>query len=485
MNDKARNIRIAYIISLISLLLLTILSLVAYKERTMFVDSSFFMLNMLSKRTFFFTEFRLGAFITQIGVLGAGYLGMSIKSVLMIFSVSFYLFYLVAALLIGLRWKQPKFAILLCFYLILFISDGYFCTVGEIFQGVTWMFLFLALYFNQQMPHRFWSHVLLCCFAFLGLVCHMIMLFPFAFLWLYLNIDKSPLRTLLNSRKFWIYSLLLLGLGFMRYQISNSGWYDSMKLSHVQEMNVHSVRNAFFSGHAATFARLVWHNYWIIIPMVLTGFVLLIKKKKFIQLGQVLLFSLAYFVLVCVVYPDAYDRNMLFYYENEWAPLAIILVTPFVMNIFDFLQNKKLVLAAFSIIVLVRLFYIFDAYQFYHHRFENLDAVITRLHDQGINKALIVAENDAANDRFVMTWGTPTESMLLSGVKGYKPFVTFKIVDPNFVIRPIADSFHSCFNVLPNSFLDRHYFNIDSTQDYKVFEGLDQFPVESNQAHYK
>jgi len=485
MNDKLKNIGIAYNISLISLLLLTLLSLVAYKERTMFVDSSFFMLNILSKKTFFFTEFRLGAFITQIGVLGASYLGMSLKSILMIFSVGFYLFYIAAVLIIGLRWKQKQFAILLCLYLILFISDGYFCTVGEIFQGITWMFLFFALYFNQQKPNRWFSHVLLCSFAFLGLVCHMIMLFPFAFLWLYLNLDNSPLKALWKDKKFWIYSVVLLGLGFMRYKISNSGWYDSMKLSHVHDMSVSSVVNAFTSGHAITFAKLLLHNYWVIIPILLVGFVLLIKDKKFMQLGLVLLFGLAYFVLVCVVYPDAYDRNMLFYYENEWAPLAIILATPFVMQIFDVLKSKKLVLGIFAVIVAVRLFYIFDAYQFYHHRFENLDAVTTKLHEQGINKALIVADEKTANKDFVMTWGTPTESMLLSSVKQYDPLVTFKIVDKNFEIRPIADSFHACFNVLPNSFLNRHYFNIDSTAEYKVFEGLEQFATRSNLKHYK
>ncbi|MCY1536185.1 hypothetical protein D9M68_716310 [compost metagenome] len=84
-----------------------------------------------------------------------------------------------------------------------------------------------------------------------------------------------------------------------------------------------------------------------------------------------------------------------------------------------------------------------------------------------------------------MTWGTPTESMLLSGVKEYSPLVTFKIVDKNFEIRPIADSFHACFNVLPNSFLNRHYFNIDSTAEYKVFQGLEQFATRSNLEHYK
>src|SRR5690606_22704158 len=109
-----------------------------------------------------------------------------------------------------------------------------------------------------------------------------------------------------------------------------------------------------------------------IIPIFFSGLVLLIKNKKYIQLCLVLLFSLMYFALVCVVYPYAYDRNMLFYFENEWAPLSVILCTPFVFQIFDVLTNKKLVGVVFLGIVLIRTFYIFDAYQFFNHRFQNL-----------------------------------------------------------------------------------------------------------------
>lgn len=483
--NKPKNISIAYWVTFASLIVLTTLSMVAYKERTLFVDSSWFINNMLNSDTFYFMEMRYGAFITQLGVIAAAKMNMPLQSILFIFSVSFYLFYLAVVLILGLRWRQKQLAILMCFYLILFISDGYFCTVGEIFQGLSWMFLFLGMYFQTRFKHSLFSHIAMVLFAFLGLICHMIVLFPFAFLWLYLNLEKQSLQQVIKDKKFWTYSTVLLALAFLRYYVSTSGWYDAAKLAPVHEMSLSSVLNAFRSGHAKIFFGLMLSNYWISIPIILVGVVTLLQSRKFLQLGLVGLFSLVYFVLVCIVYPDRYDRNMLFYFENEWAPLAVILCTPFVLQFFDIVKSKAIVLPVFSIIVLVRLFYIFDAYQFYHHRLKNLETLTDALHEKQINKAIIVSDKVTSDAHFVMDWSLPTESILLSTIKGYQPAITFKVVDANFEFRQLSDSFYSNFNIVPISELNKRYFVVDNVQDYHIFNGLDSFNLKDNLSNYK
>lgn len=477
--NKSKSISIAYWTAFASLLLLTILSLIAYKERTLFVDSSWFLVHIISQKTFYFMEMRFGAFITQLGTVAAVYTGMPMTGIMMIFSVSFYLFYLAAALLIGIRWQQKQLAILFSFYLLLFISDGFFCTVGEIFQGLAWMFLFFALYFQKRFRHNIFSVFLLLSFAFLSLICHVIVLFPFSFLWLYLNLEYSSFKDLMKEKKFWIYSILLLLLGCLRYYVSTLGWYDSAKLSSVHDISFSSFFAAFHSEHARTFAKLLLQNYWITLFLFIAGLVLLAKNKRYLQLGLTLLFTLVYFALVCVVYPGGYDRNMLFYFENEWAPLSVILSAPFVFQIFNTRVKPKLVLGIFVFLFAVRLLYVYDAYRFFNHRLENLSQLTTQLYEDGIYKAIIVAEEQQARDYLVMTWGTPIESMMLSKINGHEPAVSFKIVQKDFTLRQVPDSFYSNFNVTENSFLDRKYFLIDSIGDYQLIEGLDDFRLKS------
>lgn len=475
---KDKNLRNSYWVAISVLLVLGVFALIFYRERTMFVDSSWFLLHIFSKQSFYFTEMRWGAFITQLGVLAGLKLNLSLQTLLIIYSVSFYLFYIVAALILGLRWRQYHLAILLVAYLTLFISDGFFCTVGEIFQGLTWMFLFLGLYFKEGKRHRLLQPLLLTAFAFLGMICHMIVVFPFAFLWIYMNLEHYAPKELVRQKRFWAYSILLLAMAGLRYYVSNIGWYDSMKLSAVHESSVSNYFAAFTSGHANTFFNLLIQNYWAALLLFGCGIALLILRKRYLKLSILLLFSLTYFAAMCVVFPDAYDRKMLFYFENEWAPLSVIMVTPFVKEIFKLVPRPFVVVpVVFLLVFAIRMLYIFDSCMVFSHRLDNVDKVVTALHAHQINKALIVEEASVADEYFVMNWGTPSESLLLSKLKGYEPSVTFKVVAADFEIRQPADSFYACFGMMPNHFLNPQYSTIDSTTQYHRIEGLQRFAL--------
>lgn len=473
--DKTRNLSIAYKIGLAAIALLGIIALIVYKERTLFVDSSWFLFHLLNEKSFYFMEMRFGAFVTQVGVLAAVKCGLSLKGIMMLFSLSFYVFYFVAALVIGFRWQQKQLAILLSFYLVLFISDGFFCTVGEIFQGLTWMFLFFALYFQKLSRHNIWSALRLGAFAFLALICHLIVLFPFAFLWLYLNLEYKSLKELIRDKKFWTYSLVLLSLGFLRYYVSNLGWYDATKLQSVHEISLSSFLSAFQSGQAKTFLTLLWQNYWVALVLFLLGMVLLIKDKKYWQLSLVVVFTLFYFAMVCVVYPNGYGRDMLFYYENEWAPLSVILSTPFVFQIFKTAIKPKLIGLLCSFVFLARFCYIYESCRYYNQRLENLSLITDKLYEDKAYKAILIAEEQQAKDYLVMAWSTPIESMMLSKVKGYEPAVSFKIAPRGFAFRQLTDSFYSNFNITENSYLDYNYYALDTIGDYNLIENIAPF----------
>src|SRR5690606_25834886 len=140
---------------------------------------------------------------------------------------------------------------------------------------------------------------------------------------------------------------------------------------------------------------------------------------------------------------DSFERNMLFYYENEWAPLSVIMSTPFVFQIFKAQVKPMLIFVTFTAIFGVRFAYIIDSSKYFHQRLENLTAITDKLYQEQTYKAVIKAEDQYANEYLVMNWSTPIESMMLSKIKGYQPAVSFKIVPNDFNFRQLTDSFYS------------------------------------------
>lgn len=130
-------------------------SVVFYKERMLFVDPAFITFEIINNKTFIFSENRYGAFITQIFPLISVHLNASLNVVLVLYSVSFYLFYLLVAFLSGSVFKQKLLAILFIFYLCFFVSDVYFWPNNEIHQAVGWMILFLSLFNYCQ--EKYWK----------------------------------------------------------------------------------------------------------------------------------------------------------------------------------------------------------------------------------------------------------------------------------------------------------------------------------------
>lgn len=469
---KADKLSIAYVAAVIVLLVLTGFSLYAYKERMLFADPSWITFNIINTKSFCFSEHRYGAFITQLFPLAGVYLGLSLKTILQLYSVSFYLFYLGSVFLIGFAWKQKWMGILLTVYLTLFVSDGYFWPNNEVHQGITWMFLFLA-YYSYSSKKNWLSHVLLFAFAFFAISSHMLVLLPFLFLWIWIHpaIFKTPFNVL-QQKHFLIYSLLLISLMGVRYILSNQGWYDSEKLIAIKQVSFSTIIHVFESGQSVSFLNLLFTNYWIALIPLAGSIVLLLLQKKYYQLGFFLLSIFTYYLLICIVYPDSFNRNLRFYMESEWAGLSVIISTPFVLYLPEMIRKAGLIAAVFAALFFTRLGYIHHSFTYFHNRLEQLGQLTNTLAQQKINKAVIVEDKSITNQLFIMDWGLPVESLLLSELNGMKPAVTFKLVDQQFETRQLKDSFYSCFEVQPVSLLNKKYFSIDTTHSYHVILGI-------------
>ncbi len=466
----------AYRIALLAFVLLGIGALIYYRERMLFVDGAWIVFNILNTGHFAIAEHRWGAFITQAVPLLAGKLGLSLKAVLILYSVSFYAFYLGVALLAGRRWGEEKMAVLLLLYLTLFVSDSYFWPNNEVHQGTAWAVLFTSAFFRGgKSPKRsFGSHLFLVVTLLLALSSHLLVSLTLSFLWAYRHWQKTPsVRLLLQQRETLFYTLLLLAGALCRYGLSRNSWYDGEKLAAVKTLSVHTFLSAFASAQSRSFLSLLVCHYWIALPLFGWGLAMLLCRRKGLLLLATLGWSALYYGLVCTVYNNPIAPDSLFYSESEWLGLSLILATPFVLESGSFLKVQKLLVPTLVLVLLVRFGDLALSYSRFHERYRQLARITSMLLSTGVPKAVILFPEPQQKEHFKMAWGTPVESLMLSELEGYRPAVSFKITDKLPAENPAADSFLSAFSTVPASSLNARYFHPDTNTTYRVLEGAD------------
>jgi hypothetical protein len=469
----AKNTRPAYLVSILTLLVLLVGSLVWYKQRMLFVDPCWITYQNINTGHLNIAEHRYGAVITQIVPLIGSKLNLSLNTILIAYSVSFYLFYLAVALIVGYCYRQYWLVILMACYFTFFVSDVYFWPNNEVHQGVAWMILFIGTFLHYSRKERFNIPVvlLLLVLAFLAVFSHFIVIIPLSFLWLYYILEN---RKHFNRKAIIatvVCSLCIAVLFAVKYKIgTTNSWYDAGKLEPIKKMGLDTIMASFSSGHAKTIFPLFFSSYWIIIPVFIAGIISLILAKKYLQLILVMAYTIGYFSLLCLTYPDAFGRELLFYMESEWMALAIIIATPFVLQVLPQLNGKTMAVL-FAAIFIIRLGYIGNAYQLFNRRLTTVERITDNLHKQHIDKATFLIGKSHSDELFVYNWGLPIESIMISELKHYSPRVTFKVVTDSLSIRytPGRDSFFSCFNLVPVKEQDKRYFSLDPLTVYLHF----------------
>lgn len=442
---------------------------VFYLERMLFCDASLIFTSIVNEQTFKIQEYRYGAFITQFVPLLTAYLHLPIKLGLLLYSLSFNLFYFGVAALLVLKFKEYGLAVLMGLYFTLFVSDTYFWTNNEIHQGISWMFLCLAslLWWGKKNPSSWLIVPAFFILAFLAIFTHPLVMFPFVFLWGFL---------LLDARK-WPFSIpysivlsgILLFLIAAKYITSRKwGGYDSVKMQPIKYMHIWDAWEALISPMAQSFVIKSLTQYWILPIVFLAGIVTLFKQKKYLPLAWTLVMSLGYFIAVCVTFENA--TWLTFYFETQWMPLTIIVASPFVYYFLPTLRQKYAVLLLCAIFA-IRLGYIVASAPKFVERREWIEQKLDEMRAANLSKMVIYNRGEQElNDLLLMDWGLPTESMLASAIAGDEPQLTFvRMPQQEIWRRPdVNTTMISCFENWKYEQLNADYFSFDTLSNYTI-----------------
>jgi hypothetical protein len=467
MSQPASSLKNAAKIAIYAVFVLLVGSVFFYKERLLFLDSAcavFQRINFNLEKT----DQRYGVFITQLIIFFGAKLHLSLKAILILYSASFNIFYLIVLFFLVYKFEEYSMAILMAMYYFLFVSDSWYWPHNEVHQGVAWMFLFFAITFAMaKKQSRWFIHIpVFIVLSLLSVITHPLVMISTIALWLFFWIDRSSWHY--SKKETVLYSCLLVGVIAFKYYLSNKMGYDSWKMRNAKHMSFVDMVDAFKCLFADTF----WHdcliNYWWSLIIFMMGIVMCIKEKRYFILLWTIMFSVGFFIIVCRTFgPNAYDYHGRFYLESELGILSLFIAAPFVFYFLPKLTNIKASVLLTAIFI-TRIVYIMMAFPLFHKRIEFIEAGLQEMREKGLTK-VILKKDKQIEDKALMDWGLPYESILASKLNGDKPQLTFLALSDNEIERNARPDNKTMINDwgfedLSNKF----YFQIDTSRPYEA-----------------
>ena len=370
--------------------------------------------------------------------------------------------------------RQYALVVLLALYFTIFVSDAFFWTNNEVYQGVTWMFLLfgtiISLYnklaANRLLLFYVLSFTLFIPLVFLAIYTHPLVMIPTIFLWVFLALSGK--EKFFRSKHSIVFAAIIIAVAVFKTISSTNNCYDGNILQKVFKANISEIAGTFTSHMADIFWKNLISNHWLIAIIFLTGIVHLIKEKKYLLAICTVGGCVGYFILICLTFSDGSKP----YIESEWMCLTILGAAPFVYYVIPSLKHKNALLIL-SFIFLVRMSYIAIASPRYIARITMITTISDIMKERGITKAIIRRTDDRLEKKLVIGWALPIETLFISILNNDNFQRTALCLNEEeikrYTLQDPAKGFISPFWTGPASELNTEYFRVDTIQMYRLY----------------
>lgn len=389
-----------------ALLILLLLAAVFYQERTLFIDIAFQTFLMITEGTLQVQVYRFGSALVQLLPLLAIQLRLPLDAVLMAYSLSFPLLYLLCYWLIVRVLRNDYLGLVLVLLFTLFYLDGFYWATSELQQALAFLLVVWAFVWRYPALDQWWHWLLLPAALLTLAFYHPLTFIPFFFLWAFSGLREAAFRH-------WRYLLLaaVMVLALLAKSKWGANWYDAAKMKSFQaNFEAYWPHLHTMPSHRKFLLYCVHH--WPGIPLALlavTGVYL--WQRQWLRLLLVWGTCAAFLLLSHIGSPDLTYR---FYAEVNYMPLAIFLGVPLVFDVLPRLRRRTLFVLLIAFLCL-RLGSIALHHAPYTARLawlsERLDGLSAE--HPGANR-FVATDSPALTDTLLMTWGSPYETLLLS-----------------------------------------------------------------------
>jgi len=470
-----KKANLIFIIGCLTYLILLGLAYVFYQERTLFADLAFHLFHILREGTYAIQNERFGAFFTQSVPLLGSWWGISLKPIVIAYSLVFVVYYFTIFLI---NWKVlGNHRMGLCMLLLstLMVSDTFYWIQSEYPQGLAFMLLFFALISKSTNLKKFSiiEYLLLPPLIITVAYFHPLIFIPFTFICLFFYLSKEVANTKLLIGSFAFFVLVLL---LKNTLLKTHSEYEAKSMAGIMNF-IKLFPNYFLINKNYTFGQsLLTDFYFLPIGLGLISFQY-IKQKHWLKMGLVWSFFLGYLLLINVSFSPS---NFIAYYmENLYLPLALMVSVPLV---YDWLPKRTAVQQALFVgaICVAAVIRIGWNHTIYTERLVWQKDFLAKTEARP-NKKLIVPSYAVPKEKLLLTlWSSPYEFWLLSSLDTADSRSI--VIHPNpmerfsYELDNLPDAFYTYWGNFSYQDLDKRYFHFEDTSLYEIY-----YPIEKQE----
>lgn len=399
----------------LSFMALFLASVYFYKERILFADSAFQFFKIINFEKFNVEAARYGSVLPEIPLLMAVKLGLNLKMLTIIYSVSFIgLYYLVFILCV--HWlKNPKAGLAVVLTLILCISQSFFHPVTETHQSLVYSVLLFAILQYPSFRHPASSFLLAALVIIIAFLAHPVAVYPIIFIIGYSAIDRQKLRSPLP------YALLLIagGLAVAKVLLTRGDTYEGRFFSEL--LNSFSALLSITDLYSTKFffSRIPQLYLWLLVMQAILV-VYLIYKKDYLKLTWQAA-TLLFFMLITMLTYNKGDSDLMM--ERAFMPLALFVSIPFLKEISG--KKKKFQTLIFIFLAFVMVFSmdrIYDQGMAFKGRTWFNQQMLLKTSEYPGRK--IIVESSELQKHQLIFWSHSFETLILSTITAATPTQT-------------------------------------------------------------
>jgi len=425
-----------------------------YKARVL-ADSGFYVSQFINNQTFWIECNRIVLGISQIIPLIGVWLGIEIKYVLILYSLSHVIFFYLLFLFVyyGLRDRQSGLLIILLQTVGIMFS--FYTPMFELYYGMALMITFYALW---RLPFRINVLFVPLLLEVLILLSHPLafMLFLFLLLYDYEKGTAKPIKFYIPVAVVFIGAIVFKCFVMCPYETGKLAW----QFNYAENKQYLQLITPSFYKTLAMFTLRYYSE--VLVAFVLVIY-MLVNKRQWFKLLVVVGTFLAYFFLVNSNYSIEPSRYM----EQVMFPFVPILFIPLIYG-FPKMGRQGLVnisVLLVSALIVYRLAVIYSCSESYMTRVAQMEQLIKSARQKGGSK-FIVSEDVIDHGYTQMNWSHPIESMLLSAIDGNDISITIApeedlyFENNNNKMAPNQFMFRK-WEIKDHSWLNKRYFHLD------------------------
>lgn len=316
-----------------------------YKERILFADSAFQFFKIVNFEKINIEAARYGAILPEFPLLLAMKLGIGLKMLLIIYSVSFIGLYYLVFLLCLKVFKNVPAALSIVLILIMCISESFFHAVTETHQSLVFSVLLFAILQYSSFRYSLVRFLLAVAVILLAFFTHPVALYTLVFVIGYSAIDKNQLKKVSP----YILLFLVIGIAAAKVMLTDQNSYEGKFFSEL--LKSPAILFKLPEAHSTRFllSRVFGLYLWVAV-LELILIIYLVSKKQYLKLFWQLGIS-GFFLAITLLTYNQGDSDMMM--ERAFMPLALFIAVPFIKEMLEDWQQFRYVKLLLLVVVIV------------------------------------------------------------------------------------------------------------------------------------